>query len=91
MSSPGRIVAHHSEAVDPTLVEWLRHQIDRMTGLDSDVSVLILGSLIALFPVVLLLLVWRQRRSLEERNSTGSVQSDDPSEPADESGPPPAR
>lgn len=84
MSSLTSIVAHHSEAVDPTLIEWIRHEVDRITGLDSDVSVLILGSLIVLFPVVLLLLVWRQRRSVETRARTSSVKSDDPSDPADE-------
>ena len=35
MSYQPGIVAHHSEAVDPTLIEWIRHQIDRITGLDS--------------------------------------------------------
>ncbi len=62
MSSVPNITAHHSEAVDPTLIEWIRHQIDRYTGLEGDVIVVLLSILIVLFPVVLLTLAWRQRR-----------------------------
>ncbi len=61
----GSIVAHHSEPVDPTLVEWIRHKIDDVLGLDASVMVLLFGSLIVLFPVILLTLVWFQRRRAE--------------------------
>lgn len=62
MSSVPGILAHHSEAVDPTLVEWIRHQIDEIVGLEGDTIVLLLGIVIVLFPLGLLALVWRQRR-----------------------------
>ena len=61
------IVAHHSEAVDPTLIEWIRHEIDDLLGLDSIVIVLVLGAVIVLFPIGLLLLVWRRRAATASR------------------------
>ena len=57
-----RILAHHSEAVDPTLVEWIRHQIDRVVGLEPAAIVTLLGILIVLFPLALMFLAWRRRR-----------------------------
>lgn len=59
------VLAHHSEAVDPTLVEWIRHKIDDIVGLEANVIVLLLGIVIVLFPLGLLTLVWRQRRKAE--------------------------
>lgn len=63
MSLAPNILAHHSEAVDPTLVEWIRHRIDEIFGVDSGVIVLLLGLVIVLFPVGLLTLAWRRRRA----------------------------
>lgn len=60
----GSILAHHSEAVDPTLVEWLRHKIDDVLGLDAITMVLLLGAVIVIFPVTLLTLVWFRRRRI---------------------------
>ncbi|MDA0232549.1 MAG: hypothetical protein O3B04_05830 [Chloroflexi bacterium] len=68
MDTFGSILAHHSEAVDPTLVEWIRHQIDDVVGLDAVSIVLLLGALIVLFPAGLLALVWLQRRRAARRS-----------------------
>ncbi len=76
MSYLSETLAHHSEAVDPTLIEWIRHQIDRITGLDSGSIVLILGILIVLFPVGLLTLAWRRRRQFDSRSPQGSGEID---------------
>ena len=62
MSVVGRVLAHHTEPVDPDLVDWLRHKIDDVLGLDSAVMVYMLGAVIIVFPLILLALVWRQRR-----------------------------
>jgi hypothetical protein len=62
MSAFNRVLAHHTEPVDPKLVDWLRHKIDDLLGVDSVVMVAALGAVIVLFPVVLLTLVWIQRR-----------------------------
>lgn len=57
-----RPAVHHSEAIDPTLMEWIRHQIDAVTGLGPLSIVLALGALIVAFPVGLLVLIWYQKR-----------------------------
>ncbi len=69
MSATARILAHHSESVDPTLIDWIKDQIDSVIGLDAGAIVLLLGLLLVLFPVVLLTIVWRQRRRMAQRQS----------------------
>ncbi len=59
---PG-ILAHHSEPIDPTLWEWLSDRIDHVLGISAGTAVLILGALIVLFPVIVMILVWRKRRA----------------------------
>ena len=55
---------HHAEAIDPTLIDWIRHEIDDITGLDPGTIVAILGTVILAFPVWLgISAVRRQRRS----------------------------
>ena len=56
---------HHSEPIDPTLWEWLSAKIDHVLGLSPGVMVLILGTLIVLFPIVVMVVAVRRRRSLE--------------------------
>lgn len=68
MDTFGSILAHHSEAVDPTLVEWIRHRIDAVVGLDPVAIVLLLGALIVLFPAGLVALVWLERRRAARRS-----------------------
>ncbi len=65
MTPVPNILAHHSEAVDPTLVHWIREKIDDIVGLEANAIVLLLGVVIVLFPIGLLTLVWRQRRKAE--------------------------
>ena len=52
---------HHSEAIDPTLIDWIRHEIDSILGVEPSVIVLVLGAVIVAFPVVLMTLARRQR------------------------------
>jgi hypothetical protein len=56
------ILLHHSEAIDPTLIDWIRHEIDSIVGLDPSAIALGLGALIVVFPVALMLMARRQRR-----------------------------
>ena len=55
------LLLHHSEAVDPTLIDWIRHEIDAIFGLAPSTIVLVLGVVIVAFPVALMLLARRQR------------------------------
>ena len=60
--TPLRTFLHHSEAIDPTLVEWIRHKIDDILGLEPATIVAILGVAIVAFPIWLGLSAIRQRR-----------------------------
>jgi hypothetical protein len=62
MADPLGTLLHHSEPIDPTLWEWLSAKIDDVVGLSPGVMILILGAFIVLFPVVVMVLVWRRRR-----------------------------
>jgi hypothetical protein len=53
---------HHSESIDPTLADWLRHKIDDLLGLDPPTIAATLGILLAAFPLVLGALALRSRR-----------------------------
>ena len=55
------LLLHHSESVDPTLIDWIRHEIDSILGLEPSTIVLALGALIVAFPLVLAMLARRQR------------------------------
>jgi len=43
------------------LIDWIRHEIDAILGVEPATIVLVLGALIVAFPVVLMLLARRQR------------------------------
>lgn len=63
--TPMGTLLHHSEPIDPTLWEWLSAKIDHVLGLSPGVMVLILGAFIVLFPIVVIVVAVRRRRSLE--------------------------
>ncbi len=48
------ILAHHSEPGDAELLEWIKHQIDSMTGLGGLSIVIALGLLVVAIPVTIL-------------------------------------
>lgn len=63
MSLPADFLSHHSESVDPTLWQWISHQIDEIFGLSPTTVVAVVGALAVLMPVGLMALVaWRRRR-----------------------------
>jgi len=58
---PGTLL-HHSEPIDPDLWEWLSAKIDHVLGLSPGMMVVLLGALIVLFPVAIVVMVWRKQR-----------------------------
>lgn len=56
------VLLHHSEPADPTLLHWIREQIDAILGLGPAAIVLTLGALIAAFPIALGVWVLMQHR-----------------------------
>ena len=55
------LLLHHSESIDPTLLDWIRHEIDAIFGVEPATIVLVLGTLIVAFPLILMVLARRQR------------------------------
>lgn len=68
MSAPTRILAHHTESADPTLIHWIKEQIDAIVGLDAAAIAIIIGLLLVLFPTALMTIVWLQRRKVAARS-----------------------
>lgn len=52
-------VLHHSESIDPTLIDWIRHEIDAVLGLGPETIVVGLGALIVAFPIALMVMARR--------------------------------
>ncbi len=65
MQTATRFLLHHGEAVDPTLIVWIRHKIDDILGVGPGMIVLVLAVLVVAFPVGLVALAVRRRRRLE--------------------------
>ena len=59
-------VLHHAESVDPDLIDWIRHQIDSVTGVDALALVVVLGLMIVAFPVGLAVFAMRRRPATQE-------------------------
>ena len=57
--------AHHGEAGDPDLLEWIMHRIDSLVGLDAVLIVVILVAVIVLIPVGVLAMYALHRRKTE--------------------------
>jgi hypothetical protein len=60
------LLLHHSESIDPTLIDWIRHEIDAIFGLEPSTIVLVLGVVIVAFPVTLMVLARRQQRTVAQ-------------------------
>ena len=43
MTSAFRILLHHSESADPTLIRWIRETIDHIFGVGAGTIVIVLG------------------------------------------------
>ncbi len=63
------LLLHNSEAVDPKLIEWLKHEIDAIFGVGPTTIVIVLGSLMLAFPIGLMVLVRRRTRRTRAKRS----------------------
>ncbi len=61
---PTDLILHHGEAVDPTLIDWIRHEIDAILGVGPLPIAIALGAAIVAFPLVLAVLAARRRRTI---------------------------
>ena len=52
---------HVSDAIDPTLWAWLSDKIDHVLGVSPGVFVAIVGTLVVVFPIVVMVLGIRRR------------------------------
>lgn len=66
MRSLLRSPLHHSEAIDPTLIGWIRDEIDNLLGLDATAIAALLGFVILAFPLWLGFSASRHRRAEPE-------------------------
>lgn len=56
------LLLHHSESVNPTLVEWIKDKIDDIFGLGPATIVVVLGAVTLAFPIGLMALALRRSR-----------------------------
>ena len=56
------LLLDHSEYVDPTLIDWIKHEIDDIFGLGPATIVAVLGAVTLAFPIALMALALRRRR-----------------------------
>ena len=65
------ILAHHAEAADPDLLEWIKQQLDNIFGLGPVVVVLGLGFVMLAIPAAILITYFAQRRRASSTTSEG--------------------
>ena len=57
------VAAHHGEAADPRLLEWIKDRLDDLLGLSPWTAVVLLGVVIAAIPLgVMGFYLFQQRR-----------------------------
>lgn len=61
------LLLHHAESVDPTLIEWIKDEIDAIFGLSATTIVVVLGAVTLAFPIGLMSLAWRRARRARPR------------------------
>lgn len=63
------LLAHHPEAGDPDLLDWIKHQLDSMIGLGPGLIVIGVVLLLVSIPVVIILVYMAQQRGAYPRDS----------------------
>jgi hypothetical protein len=61
------VLLHHSEPVDPTLLEWIQREIDHLLGSGAVPTMSVIGILIVVVPIVLTYLAWRRLGRYNDR------------------------
>lgn len=64
---PFNVLLHHSEPVDPTLIEWIKTELDHIFGTGPAPVVSVVGVLIIAVPLVLSYFAWRRLRRYDDR------------------------
>ena len=62
--SPGlifKVLGHHGEPADPTLLVWIKHRLDQLLDLGPWTVVVLLGLVLVAIPVVMMAVYWSQR------------------------------
>lgn len=65
------VLLHHSETVDPTLVQWMRDLLGHLFGSGTWPIVVFLGAVIVVIPVWLMLAAARRQRREGARDAEG--------------------
>ena len=63
------LILHHSEYVDPTLIDWIKDKIDQIFGVGPTTIVIVLGLVTVAFPIGLMALALRRARRARARGS----------------------
>ena len=63
------LLLHHSESVNPTMVEWIKDKIDEIFGLGPATIVVVLGLVTLAFPIGLMALALRRSRRMRTKGS----------------------
>ena len=61
----GSVAAHHGDAVDPVLLEWIKDRLDHLLGLGPWAIVALAGFIIVALPIALVLLYVAQGRQTD--------------------------
>ena len=64
-----RLLLHNVESVDPTMIEWVKHEIDDILGVGPTAIVVVLGALMLAFPSGLLVMARRRVRKMRGERS----------------------
>ncbi len=61
---PLTVPLHHEAPGDPTLMEWIKEQMDHVLGLEAETMVVLFGLMVLAIPVsILVAYVFQRRRS----------------------------
>ncbi len=56
-----KVLSHHGEPADPTLLAWIKHRLDQLLDFGPWTVVGVLGLVLVAIPVGLMILFWTQR------------------------------
>lgn len=68
-----KVLLHHSETVDPTLVQWMRDLLGHLFGFGTWPIVVFLGAVIVVIPVWLMMSAARRQRHGGAHDQDGDV------------------
>ncbi|SVA79660.1 uncharacterized protein METZ01_LOCUS132514, partial [marine metagenome] len=58
------IVAHHGEPGDPVLLEWIKHRLEELVGMDPLTVIVIVLAFILVIPIgIVTVYIWERHHS----------------------------